>query len=132
MVISRNAPSGVSAGDDFPVLRMAGHEKEGFGVKVNLRHKGRATTYALWDVESFYRGQLVNARPFYHVPSGSASLKSVESEYTFEARVIEPLVNMVLVEFTWGSTPGERKQVFYPRELHDVHECGCRACTGDF
>lgn len=78
-------------------------------------------------------GRLVMVRPFYHVPNGRSSLKSVRSAYVFEARVVERFSDeMVKVQFTWASdgTPWNREAVFFPRELHQVHVCECAACKG--
>ncbi|MFF5371319.1 hypothetical protein [Streptomyces sp. NPDC013187] len=78
-------------------------------------------------------GRLVMVRPFYHVPNGRSSLKSVRSAYAYEARVVERFSDeMVKVQYTWASdgTPWKREAVFFARELHQVHICECAACKG--
>ncbi|WP_338781703.1 hypothetical protein [Streptomyces sp. DG1A-41] len=78
-------------------------------------------------------GRLVMVRPFYHVPNGRSSLKSVRSAYVFEARVVECFSDeMVKVQFTWAAdgTPWPREAVFFPRELHQASVCECAACKG--
>ncbi|MDP9611561.1 hypothetical protein [Streptomyces demainii] len=83
-------------------------------------------------------GLLVLVRPYYHVPDGRSSLRSVRSPYTFEARVIETFSDeMVKVRFTWASdsAPWRMEAIFYPRELHRTGGwfpmCRCPACAGD-
>ncbi len=79
-------------------------------------------------------GELVRARPYYHVPDTRHSLKRARSHVTYEARVVDSalLASMVYVEYTWvtGSSPWKPRQLFYPRELH-LATCECAACVGD-
>ncbi|MFI0553448.1 hypothetical protein [Streptomyces scabiei] len=80
-------------------------------------------------------GRLVRVRPFYHVPESRSCLRSVRSEYTFEAHVIDTFASeMVRVRFDWASdsAPWNREAVFYPKELHLAYgQCQCAACAGD-
>ncbi|MYX26080.1 hypothetical protein GTY75_05250 [Streptomyces sp. SID8381] len=82
-------------------------------------------------------GRTVRVRPFYHVPESRSCLRSVRSPYAFEARVIEPFGEMVVVEFLWAedSTPWNKRAAFYPKELHQSGGwypiCQCPACAGD-
>lgn len=77
-------------------------------------------------------GRYVSVRPYYHVPTSRSSTSPARSPYTFEARVVEVLANMVVVEFTWvtDSAPWKPRAAFWPGELHQAHgACPCPACV---
>lgn len=106
-------------------------KRDGLGLS-EVRPIGEPTTHKGDSPESLI-GRLVLVRPYYHVPNGRSSLKSVRSAYVFEAYVVEHFGDeMVKVRFTWetDSAPWNREAVFFPGELHRVHECECAACKG--
>lgn len=73
-------------------------------------------------------GHMVRVRPYYHVPTGPYSMKSVRAPWTFEAQVIEAHAQMVKVQFRWvEASPWKSECVFYPNELHRPR-CECPAC----
>lgn len=99
-------------------------------IKVNLH---RPNTHKGADASGLI-GQLVKARPYYHVPSGPSSLTSARSPWAYEAQVVREggLSDMVIVRFTWDtdSAPWPREQLFYVSELHRAYRaCECPACS---
>ena len=73
-------------------------------------------------------GREVKVQPFYHLPVGGESAKSMRAEQSFPAHVTARFgTEMVVVELAPGA-PGSTHQAFHPFELHDPHACACRAC----
>jgi hypothetical protein len=106
-------------------------KRDGLGL-TEVRPISEPITHQGTDPESLI-GRLVMVRPFYRVPNGRSSLKSVRSAYAFEAHVIERFGDeMVKVRFSWvsDSIPWKREAAFYPRERHQAGVCECSACKG--
>lgn len=75
-------------------------------------------------------GRTVRAQPFFHRPTeyDNGSAIAVQAEQCHTGCVTEVFgAQMVVVAFEQDA-PGDTRQAFYPRELHDPDACACRAC----
>mgnify|MGYP001568290484 CR=1 FL=1 len=78
-------------------------------------------------------GTVVKWRPYYHVPTGTSSLKSARSPWTRRFLVIRGSATSDTVTLgilpTDEDGPWRPKQFAQLRELHDNTDCACLACT---